>query len=89
MPRFWLVMVSLVIAALGSAITIQGFISGGWMWGLVFGIGLPVIALYEWLTLREVDPKLAADRTVIALMFAMLGLAMDALDLVPAYFMGE
>jgi hypothetical protein len=87
--RFWIVLVSFVIAASGGAIAIQGFTSGGWMWGLVFGIGLPVIALYEWLTLRESDPKLAADRTIITLMFAMLGLAMDAFDLVPSLLTGR
>ena len=82
MTRSWIVISSALIAISGGAVVYHGFASGGWLWGLTMGVLIPAGALYEWLSLRESDPKLAADRLAIAFMLVMILLASDALNLI-------
>lgn len=73
-------MMAVLIALLGAVCVVQGFIGGGWVWGLITG-GFSAAALAEWASLRSSnDARHAADRMLVLLAIAMIQVARPALD---------
>jgi hypothetical protein len=89
MSKAWAIFTSITVALLGAAIAYRGFTTDGWLGGLLLGVLIPAGVIYEWLALRDAEPKLAADRLALAFVLVMLILASDALDLIESEIFGR
>jgi hypothetical protein len=78
-----------VLVALATSIAIGGILTGGWMWGAIFGIS-GAAAIAEWLQLRSLSPQAqrVADRMITATSVLLFGVAMPALRIIESEFGG-
>lgn len=74
------------IAVTAAAILVGGFVSGGWLGGLLWSIGA-IDALVVWLRLRKSteSAQKVADRMIFPAMFLLLGLVLPAFDHIAAW----
>jgi uncharacterized membrane protein YhaH (DUF805 family) len=76
MSRIWVIAIAALIATVAALNTYQMANSGDWLWAAIFGAALPVAALAEWAVLRRRsdDARRVADRMLIFVLWALIGL---------------
>lgn len=76
MSRIWVIAIAVLIATVAALNTYHLATSGGWLWAAIFGAALPITALAEWAYLRRrsEDARRVADRMLIFVLWALIGL---------------
>lgn len=76
MPRIWVIATAALIVTVGALNTHHIASSGGWLWAVLFGAALPLVALAEWAHLRRRgdEAQRVADRMLVLVLWALIGL---------------